>query len=94
MNINIMPEITKLAILLAKNNVPFELVAWDCGGPTIQIASPSKENCVVDAICYKYSYGGPSGLLEVLGSANPNCPNEDVAGWLTANEALQYFMEM
>lgn len=89
------PEITKLACLLAKANIPFELVAWDCGGePTIQIASPNKEHCVVDAVSHKYSYGGKSGLLEVLGSANPNLTNYDAVGWLTANEAFQYFAEM
>ena len=88
-------EITKLAVLLAKEDIPFELVAWDCGGEaTIQIASPSKENCVVDAICHKYSYGGKQGLIEVMGSANLNLPNDDVVGWLTANEAFEYFTEM
>ena len=89
------PEITKLACLLAKANIPFELVAWDCGGePTIQIASPSKEHCLVDAVSHRYSYGGTQGLIEVMGSANPNLPVRDVRGWLTANEAFQFFAKM
>lgn len=88
-------EINKLAQMLAKADVPFEIVAWVLDGEAvIQIASPSKKNCVVDAVSHKFSYGGTEGLLEVLGSANPNCPNDDVVGWLTANEALQFFMEM
>lgn len=87
-----MTEITKLAKMLAKEDIPFELYPWIVNGEaTIQIASPDKEHCVVDAVCHQYSYGGKSGLLEVLGSANPNLPNEDVKGWMTANEAYQYF---
>lgn len=88
-------EITKLACLLAKEGIPFELCPWvNNGKPTIQIASPNKECCIVDAVCHDNSYGGKQGLLEVLGSANPNLPNDDVVGWLTANEAFQYFTEM
>lgn len=88
-------EINKLAVLLAKADIPFEIVAWVLDGEaTIQIASPNKKNCVVDAVSHKFSYGGNEGLLEVLGSANPNLPNEDVVGWCTADKAFQYFTEM
>ena len=87
-------EINKLAQMLAKADIPFEIVAFIVDGePTIQIASPNKKNCVVDAVSHKFSYGGNEGLLEVLGSANPNCPNYDVVGWCTASEAFQYFVE-
>ena len=90
-----MNEMTKLACLLAKANIPFELYPFTiCGEASVQIASPNKENCVVDAVCHAFSYGGKEGLLEVLGSANPNLPNDDVVGWCTANEAFQYFAEM
>ena len=90
-----MTEMTALACLLAKDNIPFEIIAWECGGePTLQIVSPNKETCRVDAVSHKYSCGGTKGLIEVMGSANPNLPNYDVVGWLTANEAFQYFTEM
>lgn len=89
-------EMTKLACLLAKANIPFELVAWECGGePTLQIAYPNKEHCLVDAVSHKYSYGGTKGLIEVMGSVNPDLLEGDsVRGWLTANEAFQFFAKM
>lgn len=88
----VMTEMTKLATLLAKADIPFELVAWVCNDePTIQICSPSRVDCLVDAVCHHFSYGGQYGYLEVMGSVNPQQPNDDVVGWLTANEAFMYF---
>lgn len=88
-------EITKLACLLAKADIPFDLVAWENSDEsTIQIAFPNKEHCRVDAVSHKYSYGGLDGLIEVLGSVNSNFPNDDVVGWLTADEAFRYFTEV
>ena len=88
MSILVKSEITKLAVLLAKADIPFELVAWTTNGePTIQIASPSKENCTVDAVCHQFSYGGPSGLIEIMSKDI----EDDVRGWLTAEEAFKYF---
>lgn len=87
-----MNEITKLAVLLAKENIPFEIHTWVvCDRPAIQIASPSKDNMLVDAACSFITYGGDEGLLEVLGSVNPEEPNDDVVGWLTAEQAFKYF---
>lgn len=37
-----------------------------------------------DAICHKYSYGGPEGLLEIMGKG---CDG-DVRGWLTAKDVI------
>ncbi len=82
-----MIEMTKLTILLAKADIPFELHPWVIKGePTIQIASPSKENCKVDAVCHAFSYGGPEGFLEILSDEE-----EDAIGWLTAEDAFKYF---
>lgn len=93
MNMYNNPEMTKLICLLAKADIPFELIAWECNEkPTLQIAHPNKAHSVVDAVSHEYSYGGKQGLIEVLGSVNPNCPNEDVRGWLTAEEAFCYFV--
>ena len=87
-----MTQITKLAILLAKADIPFELFPFDVGGEaTIQIACPDKNGMLVDAVSHKFSYGGNDGLIEVMGSINPKEPNDDVVGWLTAEEAFKYF---
>lgn len=37
-----------------------------------------------DAICHRGSYGYEDGLLEIMGSIT----NEDVEGWLTANDII------
>lgn len=90
-----MTEMTKLAVLLAQAGIPFELHPWVMNDePTIQIVSPSKDDCRVDAVCHHFSYGGQKGLLEVMGSANPNLENDDVVGWLTAEEAFEYFRKI
>ena len=88
----IMTEITKLTCMLAKADIPFEIVCWTLEGkPAIQVASPSKSDCIVDAALTSFTYGSDKGLLEVLGSANPDKPSDDVVGWLTAEEAFEYF---
>lgn len=38
-----------------------------------------------DAICHRGSYGHEEGLLEVMGSVT----NDDVEGWLTADEIIK-----
>ena len=83
-----MDNMTKLAVLLAKADIPFELRGQDCSGiyATVQICSPSVDDCRIDAICHQYSYGGNEGLLEILGEGLG-----DVVGWLNAEEALTYF---
>lgn len=83
-----MDNMTKLAVLLAKADIPFEL-RGQMGAldeATAQICSPSVNNCLIDAICHHYSYGGDQGLLEILAVGL-----EDVVGWLSAEEAFTYF---
>ena len=83
-------EMTKLAVLLAKADIPFELASFTiCGEPTIQIASPSKESCIIDAVCHNFSYGGKEGLLEIMGPEVDDY--DDVCGWLTAEQAFKHF---
>lgn len=88
-----MKEMNLLIKELIASNIPFEI--WPfivMGKPTFQICFPSKENCLVDAVSHEGSYGGPKGLIEVLGSVNSDYPNDDVVGWLTAKEAVNYFI--
>lgn len=41
-----------------------------------------------DAVCTRYSYGGPQGLLEIYGDI---C--DDVVGWLTAEDVITKYIE-
>lgn len=86
-------EMTRLAILLAKADIPFELVALDGSignEASVQIVSPNKEKLKIDAICHQRSYGGKNGLLEVWCNDEYIVPNKCV-GWLEAEEAFKYF---
>ena len=58
---------------------------------TFLIASPNEKERVVDAVSHCNSYGGSKGLIEVLGSRNRDKENSNVIGWLTAEEAFEYF---
>lgn len=54
-----------------------------------QIIVGMKDNCggwEWDAVCHSYSYGHQEGLLEVMG--NISAYEDDVEGWLTAEEIL------
>lgn len=87
MSVENMTEMNKLVVLLAKNNIPFEIKAWDfIDKSTWQICSPSIEDMKVDAVCHEGSYGHERGLIEIMSAFE-----EDVVGWLTAEEALPYF---
>ena len=45
-----------------------------------------------DAICHNFSYGGTEGLLEIMGALCNT--DDDVEGFLTANEILRRFDEL
>ena len=77
-----MTEMTKLATLLAKENIPFQLVIQEYY-ETPQIIIPNEEERTMDIVCHKHSYGGNKGLLEIMGITNEY---DDVIGWLTAKE--------
>ena len=93
MSINVNSEMNKLIHLLHENNIPFEVGAGVYHSePTIQIFSPSAEDCLLDAVSHYYSYGGQRGLIELMGhDAGERITNYDVVGWLTAKEAIGYF---
>lgn len=86
-------EMTRLAVLLAKADIPFELVALSekfGGEASVQIVAPNRENGIIDAICHQRSYGGNIGLLEVWCDDEEVVPNK-CDGWLNAEEAFEYF---
>lgn len=85
-------EMNKLIKLLAKQDLPFEVYSFPgFGNETdfgIQILAPTLQERKIDAVCHPYSYGYKNGLIEIL-----SCKMDDVVGWLTAEEALPYFIE-
>ena len=87
-------EMTRLAVLLTKADIPFELVALDesCGRgeATVQIVAPNRKDWKIDAICHRGSYGGNIGLLEVWCDDKSIIPNK-YEGWLNAEKAFEYF---
>ena len=93
MNVTANKEMNKLIGLLSANGIPFEVAArvWHHEACII-ICSPSVEECQLDAVSHYYSYGGPQGLIEIMGhGAGKRITNYDVVGWLTAQEAIGYF---
>lgn len=83
-------QMNNLITLLAQEGIPFEVTTqvFDGGVGSIQICTPSVEDCVIDAISHQYSYGGTRGLIEIM------CKyDNDVTGYLTSAEALEHFRE-
>ena len=75
-------EMTKLATLLAKANIPYQLVIQPIY-ETPQIIIPNEEERIMDIICHKHSYGGKDGLLEIMGVTDED---DNIVGWLTAKK--------
>ena len=73
-------EMMKLAFGLRDRDIEFSVKSLFDG---IQIVVGDFDR---DAICHSGSYGHEKGLIEVMGL--PQC-QDDVIGWLTAEEILQ-----
>lgn len=79
-----MTEMSKLFLLLADADIPFETrEIFD----TMQICYPSFDDLICDAICHQYSYGYEQGLLEIMGLVDPGI-GDTVEGYLTADEVF------
>ena len=76
-----MREIDKLAAMLTERGISFEQRPLFDGE---QILVPGEW----DAVCHSYSYGGPEGLLEVMGDPVTFPGEGAVAGWLTAADVI------
>ena len=88
-----MTQMEKLENMLNISNIPFEITEhWS---HTEQIWYPSRENPICDVICFGGtglggSYGHEEGLLEIMGTiVRADDDDDDVEGWLTAEEILQ-----
>ena len=73
-------EADKLAKGLLENSIEFYY--YDCWDG-VQIVCDGW-----DAICHSGSYGHEQGLLEIMGTI-VRADDDDVEGWLTAEEILQ-----
>ena len=72
-------EMDKLAAGLTEKGIPFTYEPLFEG---VQIRCDGW-----DAVCNEFSYGGENGLIEIMGSiVQPD--DEDVEGWMTAEEIL------
>lgn len=96
-------EMVKLAALLASNGIQFEAATTKSMFDTELVDYPQLiikdgySDWICDAICHPGSYGFEKGLLEIM--AHDGYENavlgdnyeDTVVGWLTAEEALEYF---
>lgn len=73
-------ELAKLAVGLQKRQVEYTLHPL-LGGLQIRCND-------WDAVCHDYSYGHEVGLLEIAGILVADEADDDVEGWLTADEIL------
>lgn len=87
-------EMNKLAILLAKNYIPFEIYPYHIGSDDyFQLCYPNKTDCIIDAVSTPHTYGGRDGLIEIMCEKYAHAWDwwDDVKGNLTAEEAYKYF---
>lgn len=71
-----------------KNELSGEMIKVPMQMDRHEIFVPSRENCEWDAICQEGSYGYKEGLLEIYGSIVPEENEDNVIGWLTAEEVM------
>ena len=96
-------EMTNLVSLIAKADIPFEIIGTDCIGYydrneyiTYNISVPDSDTAqhcsgAIDAASSESTYGGRQGLIEVMGFRSCECiTDNDVVGYLTAEEAFEY----
>lgn len=83
-----MTEMKKLIELLNSEAIPFDLVDDVEGNIDNQVFYPCVEKPICDVICHKYSYGGPEGLLEIMGLVDEDEVGDEVEGYLTAEEVF------
>ena len=87
-------EMEKLAVMLMRKKVEFKInYMYEFGNaPQIILFDECGER-FGDVICHKYSYGGEDGLLEYMGVGIPEYWDDDVLGWLTADETFLFIVQ-
>lgn len=87
-------ELTKLVVLLSKNDIPFEIELYKWATDIVnhkdiirmQVLTPTAEDAVVDAVNLDYQ----DDLIEILDRKFGG----DVVPYLTAEEAFEYFKDI
>lgn len=82
-----MTEMTKLITLLNSESIPYDLVDDVMGNEDNQIFYPCVGESICDVICHEYSFGGPEGLLEIMGLVDEEI-GDTVEGYLTTEEVF------
>lgn len=82
-----MSEMEKLIECLKILEIPHEVLPQSFTD-SLQVWYPNKKESVMDVICHNYSYGGKEGLLEIMGLLTPEEEQDDVVGYLTAENVL------
>jgi hypothetical protein len=82
-----MTEMDKLEKGLAERGINYLRRPLN-GGEQILVYD-DKEELQWDAVCGPYTYGGPEGLLETMGLNFPDECDDDVTGYLTADQILE-----
>lgn len=104
MNNYLFGEMAKLIAMLVNAGIEFELNpfcrhAIKDGKVTnetncwVEICHPNRKVNKVSVSMTDFTYGGKDGLLEALGSNNDRHPAEDPVGWLTAEQAFDFFVK-
>lgn len=82
-----MTELNKLAVMLARAGIPFEIKAFNIDKTaTWSIVYPCDALKEISAVSHKWSYGGRTGLIEIL-----RIRSNDTVGFLSAKDAFEYF---
>lgn len=81
-------EIVKLHDMLLTLNIPHEFIPhWT--GTGFQILYPNSKERICSAVCFNGSYGGQSGLIEIMGLLTEDESEcDEVVGFLLATEVF------
>lgn len=83
-------EMITLIDKLQSAHIPFVIEEQEFFGksyPHVMYPSNWDDNCKCSVVCHEFSYGGSNGLLEIMGLADDGI-DDDVQGWLTANDVF------
>ena len=84
-----MTELNKLAVMLARAGIPFEIKAFNIDKmATWSIVYPCDALKKISAVSHQYSYGGRSGLIEIL-----EIERNEAVGFLSAESAFEWFKD-
>lgn len=82
-----MTELNKLAVMLARAGIPFEIKAFNIDKEaTWSIVYPCDALKKISSVSHQFSYGGDKGLIEIW-----RIRSNETIGYLNAKAAFEYF---